>query len=152
MSAYLAQTGDRVWRTNESRQHARTIVWRANGTTARVASVVMVVDALLVVEQDLVRATYTIARGLALLAAERFNDATDGWEVARARWVSYGTADPSHFPHVTTGGRTSALYPVAAPVRASFAAPFAAGESETLGATVASLDAAAVAWGWTEVP
>lgn len=151
MSAYLAQTGDRVWRTNASRQYPRTIVWRASGTTVRVSGALTTVDALLVVENDLVRATHSIARGLTLLAAERFNEATEAWEVARARWVSYGTAAALDFPHVVRGLRTNALYPVAAPVRASYAAPFASGESEALGATVASILAAAAAWDWTEV-
>lgn len=166
---YERAAGDRIWRSNEVKQHPRTFVLRAGVAQDRVTRPITptpeppalptqtnleTVDGVLVVQEGIVKAAHSVAKTLRLLAAERFNDATDGWEVARARWVSYGNAigtNPANFPHVVPGLRTNALYPIAAPTRESYTAPVVMDGTLGVALSGASMDAASAAWGWTEV-
>lgn len=145
---YVSQSTDRRWRTGEAREHPRTIVLRPLGTTALVDSAQTSVDAVLVVENGRVVATYSVPVALDIFRRERFHEIETAWTEARARWVSYATADRTNFPHVVPGLRTSALYPVTAPTIEPVFWSTSAYVSPDSGA---ALESAASSWGWTEI-
>ena len=154
-TVYVAQANDRVWRTNELREYPRSIVLRPLGTTALVDGAQTSVDAVLVVENSRVVATYSVPTALDIFRRERFHEVHTAWTEARARWVSYGSSASTNFanfPHVVPGLRVAASYPVSEPtlpavfwLTAPDTAPYTAPD------TGAALESAAAAWGWTEV-
>ena len=153
MSTYVARTDDRVWRTNELREYPRTIVLRPLGTTALVGGAQTSVDAVLVVENGLVVATYSVPTALDIFRRERFHEIHTAWTEARARWVSYGSSASTNFanfPHVVPGLRVAASYPVSEPMLPPVFWSTAI-EVYTLPGSGAALESAAAAWGWTEV-
>ena len=150
-TAYVAQANDRVWRTNELREYPRTIVLRPLGTTALVGGAQTSVDAVLVVENGLVVATYSVPTALDIFRRERFHEIHTAWTEARARWVSYGSSASTNFanfPHIVPGLRVVASYPVSEP---TLPAVFWSTSAYTTPDTGAALESAAAAWGWTEV-
>jgi hypothetical protein len=95
---YVAQDSDRVWRTNELREYPRSVVLRPLGTTALVDGAQASVDAVLVVENSRVVATYSVPTALDIFRRERFHEIHTAWTEARGGPPSVGPKELVAWP------------------------------------------------------